>query len=227
MGELDHPVVVELPLRGQWTVEQTPAHRIPSHGTDILGMRYAYDFVRTDERGRLHPAGSVRWLVAGGATRECFGWGEPVLAATAGEVCVAVDDVAERDRVHPVRDAVTALGVARRYGRGAPVDPRDLAGNHVIVRTGAVFALYAHLVAGSVTVGPGEHVAVGDQIGRVGHSGNSTAPHLHFQLMDQVDPRRAAGVPCAFAHYEVVDGSGGSRRVRAGIPDRHERVVSR
>lgn len=49
MGELDDPVVVQLPLRGEWSVEGTPAYRIPSDGTDLLGQRYAYDLVRTDK----------------------------------------------------------------------------------------------------------------------------------------------------------------------------------
>ena len=64
MGELDNPTVVDFPLRGEWTVERTPAHRIPSHGTDILGQRYAYDFIRTNERAgsHVHPAGRLRWL---------------------------------------------------------------------------------------------------------------------------------------------------------------------
>jgi hypothetical protein len=68
MGELDHPVVVELPLRGEWSVERTPADRIPSHGTDLLGQRYAYDLVRTDHRSglHLHPAGTLRFLLIGG-----------------------------------------------------------------------------------------------------------------------------------------------------------------
>ncbi|HJS27439.1 MAG TPA: M23 family peptidase, partial [Actinomycetota bacterium] len=46
MGELDDPVVVGFPLRGEWAAATTPAHRIPSHGTDMLGQRYAFDFVR-------------------------------------------------------------------------------------------------------------------------------------------------------------------------------------
>ena len=61
--------VVELPLRGEWSVERTPADRIPSHGTDLLGQRYAYDLLRTDHRPgfHLHPAGTLRWLLIGGA----------------------------------------------------------------------------------------------------------------------------------------------------------------
>jgi hypothetical protein len=101
LNELDHPIVVDFPLRGEWTVEQTPAHRIPSHGTDVLGMRYAYDFIRTDgrHRRRVHPAGSLRWFLVGGRTRDCYGWGEPVHAASAGQVVDAVDGVPERQGV--------------------------------------------------------------------------------------------------------------------------------
>jgi hypothetical protein len=55
-------VVVEFPLRGEWVAVRTPAHKIPSHGTELFGQRYAFDFVRPDKRKGLHlqPAGAVR-----------------------------------------------------------------------------------------------------------------------------------------------------------------------
>lgn len=72
MGELDRAVVVDFPLRGHWTVERTPADRIPSHGTDLFGLRYAYDFIRTDDRAgaHVHPDAETIMRVAGrgGAT---------------------------------------------------------------------------------------------------------------------------------------------------------------
>jgi hypothetical protein len=231
VGELDDPVVVDFPLRGEWTVEQTPAHRIPSHGTDVLGMRYAYDFIRTDDRrgAHVHPAGSLRWALFGGRTRDCYGWGEPVHAAAAGEVVATVDDVPERGWVHGVRDAWAAFRTAQAFRASRPsVDARRLAGNHVIVRsTGptAGFALYAHLVPGSVAVTTGQHVPAGAVIGRLGHSGNSTAPHLHFQLMDSADAPNARGIPCAFAAYRV-QRDGRWEPVRDGIPARLERVLA-
>src|SRR4029450_794074 len=55
------------------------------------------------------------------------------------------------------------------------------------------FAVFAHLAPGTVSLATGQEVRVGDLIGRVGHTGNSTAPHLHFQLMDASDPLRAKG----------------------------------
>jgi hypothetical protein len=223
LGELDDPTVVDFPLRGEWTVERTPAHRIPSHGTDILGQRYAYDFLRTDDRAgsHVHPAGRLRWVFIGGRTQDCYGWGEPIHAATDGEVVVAVDGVPERERLHVVRETWAALKTVRNYRQSN--DPKLLAGNHVMIRTADAFSLYAHLAPGSVAVTPGERVSVGDVIGRVGHTGNSTAPHLHFQLMDSADPLRARGIPCAFAEY-LVKRDDVWEPVHNGIPQRLERV---
>ena len=56
--ELAHAVVVDFPLQGDWWVAvNSPADRIPSHGTDLLGQRYAFDalgggpvFARCDAR---------------------------------------------------------------------------------------------------------------------------------------------------------------------------------
>jgi murein DD-endopeptidase MepM/ murein hydrolase activator NlpD len=142
------------------------------------------------------------------------------------EVVAAVDDVAERQWVNGLRESWRAIRNARRYATGrAPFDPRVLAGNHVIVRSAEAVALYAHLAPGSVAVRAGDRVPVGAMIGRVGHTGNSTAPHLHFQLMDSTDVHGARGVPCAFARYlERRDGDW--VLVGNGIPGRHERIRS-
>ena len=54
----------------------------------MLGQRFAFDFVRVDDRKgfHLHPAGTIRSYLIGGRTRECYGWGQPVHSAFAGEV---------------------------------------------------------------------------------------------------------------------------------------------
>jgi len=84
-----------------------------------------------------------------------------------------------------------------------------------------VHAFLAHARTGSIRVRAGEEVAAGAHIADVGHSGNSTGPHLHFQLMDGPDPLTAAGVPCAFRGYEALrDGEWIS--VVEGIPAKRE-----
>ena len=218
-GALSDPVVVAFPLRGEgWVAVTTPATRVPSHGTDMLGQRYAYDFLRLDRRSRYHPAGVLRTLILGVPTRECYAWGAPVHSPVDGEVVRAVDGVPERRRVHPIREAFSLIRNAVTF---RPSKLSAIVGNHVVVRFGQHYAVFAHLALGSVNVSAGDRVAVGDLLGRVGHTGNSTSPHLHFQLMDSADPLTARGVACAFRGYEV-ERDGTWVPVGAGIPRRGE-----
>ena len=54
-------------------------------------------------------------------------------------------------------------------------------GNRVVIRHGnGVMTTYNHL--SSVSVSPGAKVSTGDQIGRVGTTGNTTGSHLHFEV---------------------------------------------
>jgi murein DD-endopeptidase MepM/ murein hydrolase activator NlpD len=55
--------------------------------------------------------------------------------------------------------------------------------------------MYGHLRRGSLTVRPGDRVRAGQPIARCGNSGNSTEPHVHFQLMDGPDLDAARGIP--------------------------------
>jgi murein DD-endopeptidase MepM/ murein hydrolase activator NlpD len=136
-----------------------------------------------------------------------------------------VDGVPERQWLHPARELWSAATATVAFARRGLEDPARLAGNHVITETAGTYALYAHLAPGSVAVTRGQRVRAGEVLGRVGHTGNSTAPHLHFQLMDSPDPLQARGVPCAFAAY-LVEREGRWRRVERGIPHRRERIRS-
>lgn len=56
-------------------------------------------------------------------------------------------------------------------------------GNYVIIQhVDGNHTLYAHLAQGSITVNVGDSVKQGQVIGKVGNSGNSTGPHLHFEV---------------------------------------------
>lgn len=61
--------------------------------------------------------------------------------------------------------------------------------NAVYVRHGdGSTSWYGHLKSGSLTAkGVGDGVATGERLGLVGSSGNSTTPHLHFELYDSAD----------------------------------------
>ncbi len=225
-AELVDAVVIDFPLRGErWVAVNSPADRIPSHGTDMLGQRYAFDFVRVDERPGInaHPAGRWRGLLLGGRTREAYAWNAPVHAPFAGDVVAAVDGMGERGWLHPVRELAHALINAVTF---TPSKLPRILGNHVIVRSDAGwYGAFVHFAPGSVAVTPGQRVQAGDLLGRVGHTGNSTMPHLHVQLMDSDDALQAKGVPCAFRAYDVLRG-GAWIPVLDGVPGKTDRIRS-
>lgn len=194
------PVVVDLPFDGLWRVENSPARRVPSHGTHLLGSTYAIDFVGVDERGRT--AGSVGWraVLATEPPERFVAFGRPVLAPVTGTV-VAVHD-GEPDhaaRRSPLTLAGYALGQAGRLRAGVGA----VAGNHVLVAaaSGEGVVAVVHLRAGSVRVVPGQRVVAGEQVGACGSSGNSTQPHVHLQAVDDPDLGVARGVPILFRAY--------------------------
>ena len=220
------PVVVDFPLRGEWVTPNTPGKKVPSHGTNMLGERYAYDFVRTGPgtRGtRFYRPSPLRYLLFGVRLQDCFGWGQPIFSPIAGTVVQAEDGWPERNPVHPARDIAVALKHAFTFDINRTEDFRPLAGNHIIIEASDGYALIAHAQTGSIRVSPGDKVTPGQPLANVGHSGNSTAPHLHFHLMDRQDPRSANGIPCCFREYEVLQ-EGAWHLVHNGIPKHTDRI---
>jgi len=200
------PVVVDFPLRGEWVVPNTPGKRVPSHGTDMLGQRYAYDFVGIDPQSevvRYYRPNPLQYLVFGVRLQDYFGWGQPIFSPMAGIVVQAEDGWPERNPVHFARDLAIALKQGLTFDPQQTDDLRPVAGNFIIIEISDGYAVFAHAQTGSIKVSPGDKVTSGQLLANVGHSGNSTAPHLHFHLMDHPDPRRAQGIPCCFRDYEV------------------------
>lgn len=220
------PVIVDIPLKGQWISPNTPGTKVPSHGTDLLGATYAYDFVGIDPQSqgrRIYRPGLLSYLIRGVRLDDFFGWGQPIYSATAGVVIRAEDGWPERNPVHPLRDSFLRVKNARAFSSGQATDYQILSGNYIIVETEDVYVVYAHAQTGSIVVSPGDKVAPGQRLANVGHSGNSTAPHLHFQLMDNPDPWQARGLPCAFSHYEIFQ-NGAWHEVRNGMPKATDRI---
>ena len=221
-SELEDAVVVDFPLRGEWVAFNSPGDRVPSNGTDMLGQRFAFDFIRVDRRKgwHVHPASSLRANLVGFPVHEAYAWGQPVHMPFDGEIVDAQDGFPERSRVVPFREIAIALKNAVTFD---PSRLRTVIGNFVLARSGDTFAAFAHLTTGSVTARPGQVVRSGDLIGRVGHTGNSTAPHLHFQLMDSPDVLTTRGVPCAFRRLEI-ERDGRWELVEGAIPRRVDRI---
>jgi len=195
-GSAVDAVLLDLPFRGRWLARNSPARRVPSHGTEAFGVTYAIDFIAVDSRGRSAPR-TWRTLLSVEAPELFRGFGEPILAPAAGTVVTAHD--AEPD--HEARRSQPALlpyalTQARRVREGV----RAIAGNHVVLRLGldGPFVLLAHLRRGSIRVHPGQSVRSGDQLGECGNSGNSTQPHVHVQVTESTHWPTTKGLPLAF-----------------------------
>lgn len=196
----DEPVEIASPVRGRWTVLNSPADQVPSHGTRLYGQTYAIDVLLPRPPG-TPPV--VPWT-GGFAAPGTFGsFGLPVHAVADGTVVRVVDG--RRD--HRARTSWLALAYLLTVEALRPLaGPAAVLGNHVVVDHGdGVFSLVAHLRRGSGRVAPGQRVAVGDVLGEVGNSGNSSEPHLHVQLMDRPQPLRAAGIPFRWRDAPILD----------------------
>lgn len=189
-------VLLDLPFRGRWLARNSPARRVPSHGSHLFGTTYAIDFVAVDERGLPAPR-SWRTAFAVEAPELFLGFGQPILAPAAGRVVEVhdgeVDHAARRSQLTLL---AYAFGQAGRARAGAAA----VAGNHVVIALGpsGPYVLLAHLRRGSLRVGRGDVASPGDVLGECGNSGNSTQPHVHVQVTDGVDWPSARGLPMLF-----------------------------
>jgi hypothetical protein len=192
------PVLLDYPFTGRWMARNSPARRVPSHGTHRFGSAHAIDLIGVDERGRSAPWGLG--AAVGTEPPERFaGFGRPVLAPVSGQVVVVHDGEPDHDAYRSLPAGVVfLLGQGRRARRGAAA----VAGNHVVVAADdggrTAYVLLAHLRRGSVRVRPGEQVAAGDPVAECGNSGNSVQPHLHVQATDSTDWPTARGLPIRF-----------------------------
>lgn len=185
-------VEVAAPVTGRWSALNSPADKVPSHGTYGYGQAYAIDIVAEPKPG-ARPSFSWLWPVVR-RSRAFPAYGEPLLAVADATVVHATD----RQRDHLSRNSLLSLlylliaeAFVRELG-GA----RWIVGNHLVLDLGdGTYAMYAHLQRGSLAVRAGDRVSAGQQLARCGNSGNSSEPHVHFQLMDNPDLNVARGIP--------------------------------
>ena len=185
--DLRAPVVIGPPLRGAGWIAlgsccDGPHRRSiqPINGKLDLGQRFAVDWNGIDANRRLvvgNPDLNRSWVF----------YGKPVLAVASAKVVAAVDRFADQTPNHP-----------------RPVTLQQADGNYVILSLGhGRFAFYAHLKPHSIRVHPGQRVRRGQVIGRLGNSGSSSGPHLHFQLMDRPSALASDGLPFVFARFRL------------------------
>jgi hypothetical protein len=151
------------------------------NGVFHLSQRFAVDWERIDDEGTIFR----------GEAKDVHSYhiyGAPILAVADGTVVASRNDLADQ--------------LPGKLPDGLPLEEAD--GNFVILDIGhGAYALYAHMEPGSVRVRAGDQVRRGDHIGNVGNTGNTQAPHLHFQMMDGPSGFASNGIPYVFDSFAV------------------------
>lgn len=146
------------PFTGEWFVFWGGNNEFVNYHYESLGQRYAYDLViqRDGYSYKGDPAKNESY----------YAFGQPVVAPRDGTVVRVKNHIADN---HPV-------GV---------MNEKEMAGNYVVIDHGnGEYSMLAHLKKGSVAVKKGDIVKQGQQLGECGNSGNSSEPHIHFQISD-------------------------------------------
>lgn len=118
------------PFRGRWLTQNSPANRVPSHGTTLFATSFAIDFVPVNEAGRTAPI-RLSSLLRPEPPERFAGFGRPILAPVRG-VVVGVHHTAPDH--HSFR-GVPSVGYALTQRRRAAGGWGELAGNHVMIET--------------------------------------------------------------------------------------------
>jgi hypothetical protein len=169
---------LHLPFDGRWFVVWGGRTLQQNYHAADRAQRFAMDML-------IYRSGVTH---TGDATRleSYYCWDQPIRAPAAGTIVAVTNDlpdnpIGQTDTQHPL-------------------------GNHVVIDLGdGEFAFLAHMRQGSIAVAAGDTVAVGDELGRCGNSGNTSEPHLHMHLQTTPDLADGEGLPAQFVNYTADD----------------------
>ena len=206
------PVVLGPPLRGNdwaaWnTTDSSPHSRTIEQfdGVVRIPLRFAIDWLRLGPNGDEYSGDFAN-------NADHHAYGADLLAVADGTIEAVTDGVPEN---------------VPGQTRAVPITLDTRGGNLVILDIGdGRYVTYAHLIPGSLTVRVGDRVKRGDVLGKLGNSGNSGGPHLHFHVSKIFDTQNASGLngsglPFVFEAFEIL-GEGphaGARTLEMPIED--------
>ncbi|VVB66203.1 Peptidase family M23 [Candidatus Gugararchaeum adminiculabundum] len=189
----DIPVIIAPPLRGKnWISIAGPSnsaitgiHRraiFKRKDMHYVSQRYAIDWSQEGESGMIYNYSYAR-------NEDFYAYGQDVLAVADGTVADVKDGAP--DNIPLQKPAL---------------QEQDLGGNTIMLDIGGGnYAFYAHLMPGSIHVKQGDRVKRGDVIGKIGNSGNTLGPHLHFQIDSGSDFIYSDGIPYEFESFGLQD----------------------
>lgn len=182
--------VLHAPLRGaSWVAFNALSARdhrrslTAVDGRERIPQRFAIDW------GRLGPDGR-EFHGKRDSNSDFYSYGAEVLAVADGRISDVKDGIPDN------------VGTTERSARAITLD--NILGNYLVLDFGeGRYAAYAHLQPGSLKVKVGDSVRAGQVLALLGNSGNSEAPHLHFQVTDGPSPLASEGIPYEIATFTL------------------------
>lgn len=157
------------------------------NGMLINSQRFAIDWKQINEAGAFFEGDKTK--------NESFvDYGAEVIAVADGTITSTLDElVPNTPGVLPARDPVLA----------SQLTINNVDGNFIIQDIGdSQYGFYAHLQKGSLLVKPGDTVQKGQVIAKLGNTGNSSVPHMHFHLMNGPSALGSDGLPYEIDAFE-------------------------
>ena len=161
------------------------------NGEAVIEGRYAIDWFQIDKKGEEFSSDPRD-------VHSYYAYGKPVLAVADARVVVARDGFPDN---LPGQDDDA-------FQPAVPTTLETQSGNTVVLDLGGgQFARYMHLQPGSLSVKAGDRVRRGQLLARLGNSGDSRGPHLHFEVTTSSQPG-GEGVPYVIDSYQSAGANG-------------------
>jgi hypothetical protein len=166
-----------LPFKGEWTVFWGGDTKELNYHVVDQAQKNAFDLLITDEKGNSYKT-------IGQTNDDYYVFGKEIIAPAAGEVVLVVEGIKDNTP--------------------GEMNPIYVPGNTVIIKTANdEYLFFAHFKQHSIKVKQGQQVKQGELLGLCGNSGNSTEPHLHFQIQNVENMNKATGVKSYFDNILV------------------------
>ena len=171
-----------LPFDEKWTVINGCFTEKYSHSWDVPTQRYAYDFIILDDECKSYQ----------GDFKNCenyYCYDKNILAPADG-IIVDINNGSNDSLIYPKGKFFSKAN--------------HIAGNYIIIKhNDQEFSFLAHLKKDSISVKVGDTVCRGDIIAKCGNTGNSSEPHLHFQIQNGQSFYKSVGLPIRFSNIEI------------------------
>ncbi|MFK3936801.1 M23 family metallopeptidase [Alkalihalobacillus sp. NPDC078783] len=168
-----------MPVDSEWFVFWGGSNVFINYHYELTSQRYAYDLVQLKDHSTYKYDGLTN--------SDYYAFNSPIVSPAEGTVLTVQNYMIDNEP--------------------GQVDKENVPGNFIVIEhEHQEYSLIAHFKKESISVKEGDQVKKGQYLGRCGNSGNSTEPHIHFQVMNSFDINKAESIRITFANDEPIKG---------------------